>query len=74
MSAMVRVAERLPLAEGLKTTVMVHFPAAAIAVPQVFVWVKSLELAPVTVTLARLKLALPVFESVTAWDVLLPTV
>lgn len=48
LSATLRAAVRAPFAAGLKVTDMVHFCPAATLVPQVFVCVKSTELAPVT--------------------------
>lgn len=39
----------MPVAEGLKKTLIVHFARPAIPVPQVLVWVKSAAFAPVIV-------------------------
>jgi len=64
LSAMVIEAERLPLADGVKVTLMVQLPPAATELPQLLVWVKSLALAPESARLVTLKAALPELVSV----------
>ena len=67
LSEIERVAERAPLAEGVKLTTMVQLAPAAREVPQVLFCTKSVELAPVT---ARAEIASetePVLVSVTVW-------
>jgi hypothetical protein len=61
---MVIEAERLPLADGVKVTLMVQLPPAATELPQLLVWVKSLALAPESARLVTLKAALPELVSV----------
>ena len=53
-------AVRLPLAAGVKVTLIVQLALAATELPQVLVWAKSLALAPVSARLEMLKAALPV--------------
>ena len=64
-SVIVRVAARLPLAEGLKVTLMAQLAPAATLDPQLLDCAKLLELLPVTAMLAMVKSALPVFVRVT---------
>jgi hypothetical protein len=64
LSAMLTEAARLPLADGVKVTLMVQLAPAATELPQVLVWAKSLALVPVIVRLVILKLALPVLVRV----------
>jgi len=59
LSAMVSEAERLPLAAGVKVMLIVQLLPAAIELPQVLVWAKSLALAPENARLVMLKAALP---------------
>lgn len=65
LSVIVTLAERLPTASGLKVTEIVQFAPAATLGPQVWVWAKSPELAPVTKMLVIDKGAVPVLVSVT---------
>ena len=65
LSATLKVAERLPVAAGVKTTEMVQFFPAATLEPQVFVWLKSPGLAPVKLMLVTVSAALPLLVSVT---------
>ena len=51
----------VPAAVGLKVTLMVQLPPVATLEPQVFVWEKS----PLVLMLVMLRVALPVFLSVT---------
>ena len=60
------VALRLPVAVGVKVTLMVQLELAASEVPQLLVWAKSLLLAPAMAMLEILSVALPEFASVTA--------
>ena len=69
LSVMVRVPVRVPVAEGLKVTPMVQFPAAARLEPQVLVWEKSLEPA-LTAMPAMARDAVPVLLRVTGWEAL----
>ena len=59
------VALLAPTAVGIKVTVMVQLPPAATLVPHVLVCEKSLKLAPTMVIEVMVKVALPVFVSVT---------
>ena len=61
LSAMVTAPVRVPVAVGLKVTLMVQLAFAATLEPQVLVWEKS----PLTVMLVMLRVALPVLLSVT---------
>jgi len=73
-SATLREALRVPVAAGLKVTLIVQFEPAATLDSQVLVWVKSLALVPETVTLVTLKEALPVLVRITDWaELVLPT-
>jgi hypothetical protein len=58
---MVRVPVLVPLAVGAKVTLREQEALAATLEPQVLVWEKS----PLTVTLVMVRVALPVFLSVT---------
>jgi hypothetical protein len=70
LSVTVTAALRAPVAVGVKVTLILQLAPAATLVPQVFVWLKSPLFAPVIVMLVMLSAAVPVFESVTAWAVL----
>jgi hypothetical protein len=61
LSAMVTDPYRLPLAVGVKVTLMVQLFAGATEAPQLLVWAKS----PLAATLEMFKAALPVLVSVT---------
>jgi hypothetical protein len=63
---MVTEADRLPLAEGVKVTLIVQLAPAATELPQLLVWAKSLALAPETAMLLTLKAALPELVSMIA--------
>jgi hypothetical protein len=65
LSVTVTEAERVPVAEGLKVTLMMQLAPAATPVPQVSVSEKSLVSAPVMVVLEIIRAALPVFFRVT---------
>ena len=65
LSAIFSEAPRLPLAEGVKVTLMVQLPAAATELPQVLVWAKSPALVPASAMLVMLSAALPVLFRVT---------
>ena len=65
LSVMLTEAERLPLAVGVKVTLIVQLLLAATELPQVLVWAKSLALAPVIARLVMLKAAVPVLLRVT---------
>jgi hypothetical protein len=58
---MLTEAVRLPLAVGLKATLIVQLAPAATELPQVLVWAKSPALAPVIVRLAILSSPFPEF-------------
>jgi hypothetical protein len=61
---MLSVAERVPLVEGVKVTLMVQLEPAATELPQVLVWAKLLAFVPVTARLLILRAALPELVSV----------
>jgi hypothetical protein len=63
---MLTEAVRLPLAVGVKVTLMVQLPPAATELPQVLVCAKSPALVPAIATLLMLKAALPALLKVTA--------
>jgi hypothetical protein len=65
LSVILSEAARLPLAVGVKVTLIVQFAAAVTELPQVLVWAKSLALAPVIARLVMLKAAVPVLLRVT---------
>ena len=65
LSAMLSEAVRLPLAEGVKVTLIVQLPPAATEVPQLLLWAKSLGFVPPSARLEMLKAALPVLLRVT---------
>ena len=74
LSVMARAAVRLPLAAGLKVTLMVQLAPAARLDPQLLVWAKSLALVPKTAMLEIFKAEVPELLRVTAWAVpLVPT-
>jgi len=52
-------AVRVPLADGLKVTLMVQLAPAATELPQVLLWAKSLALTPETAMLEMFSVALP---------------
>ena len=67
---MVTAPLRVPVAVGVKVTLMVQLAPAATVAPQVFVWVKS----PLAAMLLMLSVALPGLVSVTLWaGLVLPT-
>ena len=66
LSVMARAAARLPAAEGVNLMLMVQLAPAATLDPQLFVWAKSLALAPKTAMLEMLKAELPELLRVTA--------
>jgi hypothetical protein len=59
LSATARVADRFPVAAGLKLTLMVQLALAATLDPQLLVWEKSPALVPEIVMLETVKAALP---------------
>ena len=65
LSAMLTLAVRDPVAEGVKVTLIEQLALAATLLPQVFVWAKSPEFVPVSPMLVTPREASPVFESVT---------
>ena len=67
LSEMVTAAVRLPTAVGVKITLIVQLPCAASELPQVEVSGKSATLAPVTVMLVKVRVALPLLVTVTVW-------
>ena len=64
LSVRMRAALRVPLAVGVKVTLIVQLPPAATLDPHVLVSAKSLGLAPARVRLEMLRAALPVLVSV----------
>ena len=65
LSEMLSEAVRLPLAEGVKVTLIVQLAPAATLDPQLLVWAKSLALVPKTAMLVALKAELPELVRVT---------
>ena len=65
MSLTVKEAVSVPTKDGVNVTLIVQFVPAARLEPQLFVWTKSLLLAPSMTILEMLKAWLPEFESVT---------
>src|ERR1041384_4235564 len=70
LSAMARDAVRVPLAAGLKTMLIEQVAPAATLTPQLFVWEKSLALAPETEMPETVKAAFPELVRATVWAVL----
>ena len=70
LSARVMAAVRVPLAVGVKVTLIVQLTPAATLEPQLLVCAKSLALAPETAMLVTLKDVLPEFVRVIVWAVL----
>ena len=64
LSATLSEPTRLPLAVGVKVTLIVHLPPAATPLPQLFVWAKSLAFEPVIAKLLMLNVALPLLVRV----------
>ena len=65
---------RVPVAVGLKVTVIVQFAWAAMLEPQVLVSEKSPLLAPLRMIFLKFSCALPMLVSVTLWGgLLVPT-
>ncbi len=65
LSATLRAALRVPVAAGVKVTLIAQLEPAATLDPQVLVRVKSLPLVPETEMLVTLRVALPVLVTVT---------
>ena len=65
LSVRVTAALRVPLAAGVKVTLIVQLAPAATELPQLLVCAKSLGFAPVSARLEMLKAELPVLFSVT---------
>jgi hypothetical protein len=65
LSATLSVALRVPVAAGVKVTLIVQLEPAATLDPQVLVCVKSLALVPETETLVTLNAAFPLLVRVT---------
>ena len=70
LSVTVKVADRAPVAPGLNVTLITQFDPTASELPQVLVSAKSLLFAPVMVIPVMLRVAVPLFESVTPWALL----
>jgi len=64
LSETLTVPVRLPMAAGVKVTLIVQLPPAATEVPQVLVWAKSLAFVPPTEMAAIDRLAPPVLVRV----------
>ena len=60
-----RAAVRVPSTAGVNLTLMLQFAPAASELPQVWVCAKSLALVPLIAMLLMVKIAVPVFLSVT---------
>src|SRR5512146_843544 len=71
LSLMLTEAVRVPVAVGVKVTLMVQLPLAATELPQVFVWAKSPELVPASEMPLIVRVLLPMLVRVTFWAVLL---
>lgn len=69
LSVTVRLAERAPVASGVKFTVMVQVLLAESDVPQLFVCEKSPGLVPVKATLLMVMAAVPALASVAVCEV-----
>jgi hypothetical protein len=67
LSVMIRLAVRDPAAAGLNVTLIAQLAPAATDVPQLLAAVKSPAFVPVTATLEKDKVALPVLVNVTGW-------
>jgi len=67
LSVIVRVPVRVPVAVGVKVTFTVQLVLAVRLVPQLLVCAKS----PLAVMLETFAAAVPLFDTVTGWDVLL---
>src|SRR2546421_46789 len=67
---MLRDAERVPDAAGVKLTEIVQLPPAATLVPHVLDCLISDALVPVTQILVIVRAAVPAFESVIVWAAL----
>lgn len=65
LSAMLTDALREPTAVGVNVTLRAQLAPDATLLPQLFVWEKSAESVPVRPRLVMLRVAVPVFESVT---------
>jgi hypothetical protein len=65
LSVMLTAAVRVPLAVGLKVTLILQLAPAANVLPQVWVCAKSPALVPVIAMLLMVKLVVPVFLRVT---------
>jgi len=65
LSAILRVALRVPAAIGLNVTLMVQVEPALTLTPQLLVWAKSVGLAPEKAMPVTLSDAFPLFVSVT---------
>ena len=66
LSVTLKVAVLVPLAVGVKVTLIVHWAPVATEVPQLLLCPKSPLFVPVTAMLLMLRLAVPVLERVTA--------
>jgi hypothetical protein len=60
LSVKLTAALRVPLAAGVKVTLIVQLVPAGTELPHVLVWAKSLALVPVSAMLVRVKAAVPV--------------
>ncbi len=67
LSLMLSVALRVPVAVGVKVTLIEQLPPVATDVPQLLVWAKSPGLAPVREMPLILSAPLPVLLRVTVW-------
>jgi hypothetical protein len=74
LSVKINEALRLPVAEGAKVTLSVQVPFGVTVAPvQASAFVaKSLAFVPPTVTVERVRLAVPVLVTVTVWAALVP--
>jgi hypothetical protein len=75
LSVMLRAALRVPVAGGVKVTLIVQLAPAATELPQLLLCAKLLALVPVIASLVMLKVALPMFFRVTVCaKLVVPTV
>ena len=70
LSAMVIAPLRVPVAVGVKVTMIVQLPPAATELPQVLFWAKSPPFVPVTAIELIVNCAPPMLVKVTAWGLL----
>jgi len=70
LSAMLRLAEKVPAADGANVTAMLQLEPEANTVPQVFVWLKLLAFVPEKPMELMASAAVPLLVNVTLWAAL----